>query len=277
MLSRDGKLKSVERESFEDYKQRFSDFAVLNRRDGIIEVRLHRDGGPALWNAAVHSALGHILRTVSEDADNEVMILTGTGDSWITPDFEFVAEAAQTLATNPQSFVNSIYDGFFVDGTEFLEAMVSSLKIPTIGIINGPGIHTEFPLLCDITLCAEDTFFGDQHFIAGLVPGDGQYAVLKELLGSQRANLMAYTGHSMDAQTALNEGVVAEVLPREQLLPRAWDIAGQIMQKPRVVRRMTAEVVKRKWRQVLENELRAQLVMESFAAAVSQGVSLPTD
>jgi len=106
----------------------------------------------------------------------------------------------------------------------------------TIACINGSGLHTEFALLCDITLCAEHAELFDPHFKFNLVPGDGQGLTFQELMGSA-CRLLLYTSDKINAQMAKEMGLVNEVLPLARLLPRAWEIAEKIMQKPRAIRR----------------------------------------
>ncbi|WP_030925801.1 enoyl-CoA hydratase/isomerase family protein [Streptosporangium amethystogenes] len=92
--------------------------------------------------------------------------------------------------------------------------------------INGPSVaHTEFALLCDITLAAESATIVDPHLLAGVAPGDGQQLTLQELIGTKRAAYHLYTGKPIGAQEALTLGPVNEVLAGDRLLPRAWELA----------------------------------------------------
>jgi enoyl-CoA hydratase/carnithine racemase len=70
-------------------------------------------------------------------------------------------------------------------------------------------------------------------------------------MGTKRAAYYLYTGDAIDASSALACGLVNEVLPREKLLPRAFEIAERIMETPRLSRRMTTQIVRRPWRRRL--------------------------
>lgn len=71
---------------------------------------------------------------------------------------------------------------------KLLENFVFGIDIPTIAAINGPNLaHTEFALLCDITLAAETAVIVDPHLMAGIAPGDGQQLTLQELIGTKPA------------------------------------------------------------------------------------------
>jgi enoyl-CoA hydratase/carnithine racemase len=65
----------------------------------------------------------------------------------------------------------------------------------------------------------------DPHFLAGSAPGDGQALALQALMGTKRAAYRIYGGKSIPARTALELGIISDVLAREQLLPRAWELA----------------------------------------------------
>jgi enoyl-CoA hydratase/carnithine racemase len=138
---------------------------------------------------------------------------------------------------------------------KLLEGLVFNVGIPTIAAINGPGPHTEFALACDLTLCTPDVDLFDPHFVYGVPPGDGMYLVMQELIGLKRSTYHAYTGKGIDGATAVQLGLVNEVLPREQLLPRAWELAEMMMRRPRGCRTMTSQIVKRRWKQLLVQDL----------------------
>jgi len=137
------------------------------------------------------------------------------------------------------------------ESLRLLENMIFCIDIPTIGAINGPGTHCEIATLCDITICTEDADFFDPHFLGGVPPGDGMMLTLQNLLGVKRAAYYGYTGKNINGQTALELGIVSEVLPREKLLPRAWELAEMVMQAPRSARHLTHSILSRPWKKAL--------------------------
>lgn len=93
-----------------------------------------------------------------------------------------------------------------------MENWVNDIDIPTISIINGPGLHTEFALMADITLCAPHVMIRDDHFGDTTVPGDAQSLVFQTILGIKRASYMIYMAEGIDAETARDWGLLNEVL-----------------------------------------------------------------
>ena len=162
------------------------------------------------------------------------------------------------------------------DGRVNLIALIQDIEIPTIGVINGPTLHSELLLMCDITICTEDTVIIDPHFTAGAVPGDGIHSCFIELLGVKRAAWSLLMSEKIDARKALEWGMVNEVVPRDQLLDRAREIAGHIMKQHRVVRRMSTQVVRRPWKQRLVDDLDGGFAMEMHAH-LAKGESVHTE
>jgi len=157
------------------------------------------------------------------------------------------------------------YEYAYKDGRINVSSLVNDLEIPTIGIINGPGFHTEMCLMCDITICSEETIIYDLHYDIGSVPGDGIHSCFQELLGVKRAAYALLTGQAIDAKTALEYGMVNEVLPRAKLIERAYKIADHIMTQPRTTRRMTTQIVRRPWRRQITDSLDGGFAMQMFA------------
>ncbi len=247
---RERRLGFVSRPRFEDYREKFAPYFKMERRNGILQVHMHTAGGPVMYGLPMHNTWSQLWLDVGNDPDNEVLIFSGTGDKWIAGfDPEMTKEPFHELPSD------AFYDQLYADATKLLEAFIFNIDIPTIACINGSGLHTEFALLCDITLCAEHAELFDPHFEYNLVPGDGQGLTFQELMGLKRAAYYLYTSDTINAEMAKEMGLVNEVLPLDGLLPRAWESAEKIMQKPRSIRRMTSAVLRRKWKRRLVEDL----------------------
>lgn len=157
------------------------------------------------------------------------------------------------------------YEYAYKDGRTNVSSLINELEIPTIGVLNGSGGHAEICLMCDITLCAEEAIIFDPHFNIGSVPGDGIHSCLQELLGVKRAAYALITGQQIDAELALEYGLVNEVLPRDQLLTRAWKLADHIMSQPRVTRRLTTQIIRRPWKRRIVDDLDGGFGIQMFA------------
>jgi len=221
----------------------------FERRGGVLQMSLHTDGGPMQWGAAegsVHEQLGHAFYDVAHDIENRVLILTGTGDAFC-------------VKRNPNEY-GSKHDGAYwyrmiKEGKDLLMHFLD-VEIPVIAVINGPAtIHPEIPALGDVVLAAEDAVLQDSHLPQGFVPGDGAHVVWEHLLGSNRSRYFFYMEQLMTAQEAKAAGVVGEILPRHQLLPRAWEIATRLASKPLQTLHYTRTILTQPIKQKMLREL----------------------
>jgi enoyl-CoA hydratase/carnithine racemase len=235
---------------FEDYRETFRDFFRMERReDGVLLVQAHTVGGAIQLSVQNHRALGQMLKTVGADPDNEVLILTGSGEEFM------MGTDPDGFALEEQDLEHWAYEYAYKDGRINVSSLVNDLEIPTIGLMNGPGFHSEIVLMCDITLAAQDATIFDLHYDIGSVPADGIHNAFQELLGVKRAAYALLTGEAISARQALEWGMVNEVLPREKLIERAYEVAGHIMTQPRTVRRLTTQIVRRPWKQRIVADL----------------------
>ena len=244
---------------FDEYREVFKDFYKMERRDdGVLLVEAHTQGGPIQLSVQNHRSLGQMLKTVGADPQNEVLILAGSGDEFM-------------MGSDPEGFALEevdmpywAYEYAYKDGRINVSSLVNDLEIPTIGLLNGPGFHSEIVLMCDITIAADDATIFDVHYDIGSVPADGIHNAFQELLGVKRAAYALLTGEAITAAQALEWGMVNEVVPRDQLVKRAHAIADHIMSQPRTTRRLTTQIVRRPWKQRIVNDLDGGFGIQMF-------------
>jgi enoyl-CoA hydratase/carnithine racemase len=233
----------------------------FERREGILQIRLHTDGGPLKWGAikgSIHDQLGEAFYRVGRDTQNEVVILTGTGDVFCT---EFNMDELPMDAVNHDAWYRLVREG------KDLLMNLLDIDVPIIGAVNGPAhVHAELVALSDIVLATDHASFADlAHFPASTVPGDGVHIVWPMLLGPNRGRHFLMMGEQIPASEAKAIGVVGEVLPKERLLPRAWEIARMLKQKPLRVLRNTRLALTQRVKKNLLDELGYGLLLEGNA------------
>lgn len=244
---------------FEDYANRY-DTIRMRREDGILEVTLHSEGGSLRWSRKPHHELQQAFLDIGRDRDNHVIILTGSGEEFSGP--------APAPDANLQAHRQSPEEWGEL-GWEAKNLLFNMLAIdaPMIAAVNGPALrHAELPVLCDIVLASETASFQDSaHFVGGLVPGDGMHVVFPMVMGTNRGRYFLLTGQTLSAHEAKEMGVVNEVLPREQLLPRAWEHARNIMRMPELNRRYTRILITEALRRQMNDLLPYGLALEGLA------------
>jgi enoyl-CoA hydratase/carnithine racemase len=119
------------------------------------------------------------------------------------------------------------------------------LPMPVVGVANGPAtVHSEYLLLADVHIASERATYGDlPHPTFGITGGDGLHVVWEEIAGSVRAKWLLWTREHIDAQTALQWGVVSEVVVHERALDRRIEIARGLAAKPAMYRTLQKQTL----------------------------------
>jgi len=216
--------------SFTEYANRYRTVRI-ERNDGVLELTIHKDGGPAVWAASrgdIHDELGDAFYQIGRDPENRVVIITGAGD-------EFLARS-DFSDSEP---VNAAYWArIYKEGKDLLQNLLE-IEVPVIGAVNGPAfIHAEIPTMSDIVIASDRAAFADKaHATNGVVPGDGVHIWWPMLLGPNRSRHFLLTGAEIGAQEAKALGFVAEVVPHGRVMDRAREIARELRQKdPQMLR-----------------------------------------
>ena len=246
---------------FDDYSRSYR-FIKMERRGGILQMTLHTDGGPLQWNLDAQVEFVRAFTDVGADRDNRIVILTGSGNEFsgprLEPDTPFFHGAKLTPGGVHEVFVNA---------RKMVNAVLG-IEVPMIAAVNGPAKrHADLALMCDIVIAADDVTFEDTaHFHnGGIVPGDGINVVYTMLMGLNRARYLMLTGQVLNAREAKDIGLVAELMPREKLLPRAWQLAEQLAKKNDMLLRYTRMVLTHPLRKQLDEGLQYFLAMEALS------------
>jgi len=276
----------VKRTRFAEYKDSYANYKFELSEEGILFMQCHTDGGPLHWEWSSHDAMSDAFADVAGDREIKAVIHTGTGEtynhSWGRP----VTDSGKPLYNAYADAEGvSIMDEKSWYGRMLLENLLA-VDVPMIAAINGPcSMHSEVPLLMDIVLASEDAWFQDlSHFPRGMVPGDGQHVMWEALVGPSRARYLLLTGYKLTAQEAREWGVVHEVLPKDKLLDRAWEVARQIAMRPPIATRSTRHILVQNLKRAFLNELDHGLQAEMWAqrqffpfGAGMQGLDRPWD
>ena len=270
MSSRPISLDRVPRPKLEDYARKYAEWFVIERNEGVIELRMHANGGPTnfLSGGPWRDVWCQIWHEVGNDPLNKVAIISGTGKYWVEEHEPLVDMASITPAERAFETQSRLMG--------HIEGMLFGLNMPTIGVLNGPGpaLHQEIPLLCDISLAANDAYLRDSHIELGTAPGDGLGLALQALLGPKRAAYYLFTGDPIDAQMLHQLGLVNEIHDRSVLMQRARELARSIASIPDVTRLMTTQIVRRPLRKRYVEDMGFHLTHEQVGALAGEQKSL---
>jgi len=242
---------------FSSYQDKY-ECARLERDDaGVLEMTLHTDGGPLVLNETMHRELPLLFADIGCDPENEVVILTGTGDVFMTDlaasDWDFTSPAG--------------WNRTYLEGRRLIQNLLD-IHVPMIAAVNGPArVHAEIPVMCDIVLISETTDFQDIAHFGGfkVVPGDGSHLIWPLLLGHNRGKYFLLTEQRLSAQEALDLGVANEILAPDELMPRARELAAHLAQRSTATLRNTRVAINMMMRNMWQDSVSHGLALEGYS------------
>jgi enoyl-CoA hydratase/carnithine racemase len=146
--------------------------------------------------------------------------------------------------------------------------LITSLDLATIASIPGPAIGAglDLALMCDVRIASTAARFGHTFANLGIIPGDGGAWFLPRAVGWQRASELAFTGRIIDAEEALEIGLVLEVVEPDELESRVSELATRIASQPP----HSIRLAKRLLRHARDTDLDAFLDMSAAFQAIAQ-------
>jgi len=249
----------VQLPKFDEYKEWFKNFADMKREDGILQITWKTNDGPMHHSGMSHRAMSQLTRVISMDLENEIIIYTHIGDNWM---IESDANGWETYSELPRQR----FEHQYFDDTNLIKNMVFDLQVPTIGAMPGPGFHWDSAMLCDVTICTEDTKIEVPHAQGGLVPGDGMGLMFQHYLGTKKGNYYTMTSRQVTAQQMLEWGLVSEVVPKGKAVERAWEIARMWLRMPYENRCIMSNLAKRPLMKLFMEDLKLHTVSEQYAS-----------
>ena len=243
----------------DEYKEWFKDFADLYREDGILQVTWKTNDGPMHHSGMSHRACSQLTRMISMDFENEIIIYTHIGNSWMT---ESDPNGWETYSELPKERFQHQY----FDDTNLIKNMVFDLDVPTIGAIPGPGFHWDSAMLCDVTICSDDTLMEVPHAQGGLVPGDAMGLMAQHYFGTKRGNYYMMTTRQWTAQDMLDYGMVSEVVAKDKVMERAWEIARMWKTMSYENRTIMSNLAKRPLKKLFLEDLKLHTVSEQYGS-----------
>jgi len=215
--------------------------------DPAPHVRLLRINRPKALNAlngAVMTQLAEALAAAKEDDDVRCVVLTGDARAFA---------AGADIKEFPTQQVGDV----LVDRRGRLWNAIWRFPKPIVAAVNGfaLGGGCEIAMGCDIIVAGDNARFGQPEVNLGIIPGAGGTQRLPRAVGKSLAMKMILAAEQIDARTALQAGLVAEVTPKELTLERAIQLASTIAAKPPLAVRVAKELVLRSFDVGIDNGL----------------------
>lgn len=191
---------------------------LVERDDKIAVVIMNRPEARNALDLPMVEALRTAFRELSSDPDLAAVILKGAGNQA----FVAGADIAQLRDRKAPEAFRRINQALFREIEEF--------DSPTIAAVQGwaLGGGCELSMACDLRVAADSAKFGQPEVGLGIIPGAGATHRLQRLVGLGAARELIFTGKIIDAQEAQRIGLVNRVVPHDELLSAARELADQI-------------------------------------------------
>lgn len=195
---------------------------IVETADRISTITINRPNQLNALNKDTIAELHEALRNADFDENVRVIILTGSGEK------SFVAGA------DIKEFADfSIAQGgeLAQKGQDILFSFIENLSTPVIAAVNGfaLGGGLELAMASHIRVASSNARMGLPEVSLGVIPGYGGTQRLAQLVGRGKANEMVFTAGMIKADEALQWGLVNYVVEQEELLAKANEIAGKII------------------------------------------------
>lgn len=229
----------------------------VTRHGRVAVLALQRPEALNAINMKMRAELREALDALRRDPDVGAAVLTGGGDKAFSAGMD-LREFSKTQAGVPVTEMRR----FRWEQGEGLAAFDKPIIAAVNGVAVGGGV--ELALLCDIVFAAEGASFAFGEVKRGLMPGNGGTQRLSRRIGQARALEMILTGRTVPAAEALAIGLVEYLVPREELLPRAIALAGEMAANAPVAVRMAKNAVVRGAEMSLADGLRVEQDLASL-------------
>lgn len=217
--------------------------ALLKLDNRVATLTLNRHD---LRNALTGSNLIDDIVTTAQWVNNcedvSVLVITGAGSAFSAGgNIRDMANRSGDFAGDPAECADR-----YRKGIQRIPLALQNVEVPIIAAVNGPAIGAGFDLanMADIRIASESARFGETFLNLGIIPGDGGAWFMQRLIGYQRAFELTLTGRIIDASEALELGIILQVVPDDELLTKAIEMAQRIASQPPKATRLTKRLMK---------------------------------
>ncbi len=239
-----------------DYK-----FIKVDKVDKVAIFTLNRPEVLNAINNLLSTEIEKIFADVALDSSVNAIVLTVAGKAFCTGgDIKFLDSNKETIKTRLLPGNNQ--------QVRILNNILS-VEQPIISAINGHaiGLGATLALFCDITIAAENAKIGDTHVKVGLVAGDGGSIIWPILCGISRAKEYLLTGDLISAAEAERIGLINHVVPLDQLMPKAMELAHRLANGPAKAIRWTKLALNKRLREDMNLVLDASMALQGLSNA----------
>ncbi len=200
----------------EDYQH-----LLIEKKDGIAVLTINRPESLNSANFRLHYELSKIWLDIADDPEVRVAVITGAGRAFSAGgDFDVVEKSIGNL---------EVVSKTMKEARDIVHNMINCDK-PIISAINGVavGAGLAVALLADISIASEKARFTDGHTRLGVAAGDHAAVIWPLLVGMAKAKYYLLTCAMLDAKEAERIGLISMVVPHDDVMPKAMEVATKL-------------------------------------------------
>lgn len=229
--------------------------------DGIAIVTLNRPQARNALDMRMRQELASVAEYLRTACSVRAVVLTGAGGSFCAGgDLQSIGEER----TGPQSRRR-------VAELNNWCSKLAALEIPVVAAVDGPAFGGGFNLclVADFILATPTARFSQVFARLGLIPDLSGLYLLPRMIGLQRAKELVFSARTVEADEARHLGIVYEIVPAEELLKRAVDLASRLAQASLPAFGLTKAILNRSF----ETDPRTLAELESMAQAIAMSTN----
>ncbi len=220
-------------------------FIRVEKLEGVLLITMHDPGTRNALGQDMAREMFEELDRFEDDPEDRVLLLTGTEPSFCSganvrrfdrdiQDREEVVEEKPPLPWGKIEARMGSREKLDRSLASQVPLRIHELQKPSIAAINGHamGVGMGLALACDIRIASENAVFSEAFVRMGLIPGDGSCWQLPRLIGLSNTFLLQYTGDRIDGAESYRMGLVSKVLPHEEFMPAAMELASRVAHGP---------------------------------------------
>lgn len=206
-----------------------ADVLLIDRTDGVATLTMNRPESMNALSTELKDALVAALAAVGADSSVRAVVLTGSGRGFCVG--QDLSEHVQLLEAGDPAPLGTVVEHY-----NPIALSLAQMPKPVIAAVNGTaaGAGASFSFACDLRIVAEQAKFLLAFANVGLALDSGASWTLPRLIGAGRALELSLLGRPITAQQAQQYGLVTQLLPAEQVLPAAQELAAQLAAGPTV-------------------------------------------
>lgn len=239
-------------------------FLLYEQNEGVVTLTMDRPAERnSLSDESQFEEFVQACERIRRDDQVRCVILTGSGSVFCAGGNLKHMRDKQGIAKGSPLAIQNRYR----DGIQRIPIALYYLDVPTIAAVNGPAIGAgcDLACMCDIRIASKAATFAESFVKLGIIPGDGGAWLLPRTVGASKAAEMTFTGDTIDAQDALEHGLVSKVVSPELLMDEAAALAARIAANPVHALRMAKRLLREGQHVRLETLLEMSAAFQAIA------------